>query len=410
MVQVGVESENGWRPARAGADLCVWVTVPGSKVSLQLQKGLPAKILAAFAADYNAFVEPLRDPDSASWTPTNSVATSNHLNATAMDLNWNSHPFRVRGTFTAAQAKTIRELLAFYEDTVFWAGDWTDPIDEMHWQMGYGSWNNPKTASFASRKIRSDGFSTFRRGVVEAKPKDDVSQLPPAQPPVGWTVADQAEIRDKVRQIWGALFNPVPSKSRYANPKDLWSTKDLIRNDDGFIFDLITEHDAALGDQTAINRIRQAAANGDVIAQSALHNLSSLSSVPSSIAVQSPSVISSSPLEPTFVTVNDVTCWNCGKQYPSELPQCPFCNVLQQMPAQEPTQTQEIAEIVPEVLPQGRHMAPEADNNSTTFTGLPAVNKSVVEQLSLLQRFSNELPAEVSSAIDKLIPVLKGLL
>lgn len=406
MVQVGVESENGWRPARVGADLCVWVTVPGSKVSLQLQKGLPAKILAAFAADYNAFVEPLRDPDSASWTPTNSVATSNHLNATAMDLNWNSHPFRVRGTFTAAQVKTIRELLAFYEDTVFWAGDWTDPIDEMHWQMGYGSWNNPKTASFASRKIRSDGFSTFRRGVVEAKPKDDVSQLPPAQPPVGWTVADQAEIRDKVRQIWGALFNPVPSKSRYANPKDLWATKDLIRNDDGFIFDLITEHDAELGDQAAIDRIKQAAVNGDPLAKAALAKTQNRQG--GFVEVPEASEVKAFGFEEpvnVVATVNDWSCWNCGKQYPSELPECPFCNVSQQAPAQPP-----LTDAVEDPPTSGRHMAPEPGSAITSFEGLPSVNKSVVEQLSLLQRFGNELPPEVSSAIDKLIPVLKGLM
>lgn len=157
-------SENGWEPAWVGQDRLNWVTVPGTNVSLQIQKGLPTAILRAFAADYNAFVEPLRDADSACYTPTNSVSTSNHLNATGMDLNWNSHPFHAKGTFNAGQMRTIRELLDFYEDTVFWAGDWTSPIDEMHWQLGYGSYNNPHTADFVARKIRADGFSTFRRG------------------------------------------------------------------------------------------------------------------------------------------------------------------------------------------------------------------------------------------------------
>ena len=157
-------SEDGWEPARVGQDAVEWVTVPGTTVKLQLMKGWPLAILRAFAADYNAFVEPLRDPDSASWTPTNSVPTSNHLNGTAMDLNWNSHPFRVKGTFSAAQMTVIRELLAFYEGTVFWAGDWANPIDEMHWQMGYGTYRNPKVGDVIARKIRADGFSTFRRG------------------------------------------------------------------------------------------------------------------------------------------------------------------------------------------------------------------------------------------------------
>lgn len=157
-------SENGWQPAQIGPDRCEWVTVPGTTVSLQLMKGWPLAVMRALAADFNAFVEPLRDPDSASWTPTNSVATSNHLNATAMDLNWGSHPFHARGTFNPGQMRTIRELLAFYEDTIFWAGDWNNPVDEMHWQMGYNSYNNPRTSDFIRRKIRPDGFSTFRRG------------------------------------------------------------------------------------------------------------------------------------------------------------------------------------------------------------------------------------------------------
>jgi predicted chitinase len=170
-------SENGWNPSWVGLDSLQWVDVPGCKVRLQFMKGWPLQVLRAFAADYNAYVEPLRDRDSASYTPTNSVATSNHLNGTGMDLNWDSHPFHVKGTFTAAQMRTIRELLEFYEGTVFWAGDWRSPIDEMHWQMGYGTWNNPKVGSFIARKVRSDGFSTFRRGNIEAKTKETAADV-----------------------------------------------------------------------------------------------------------------------------------------------------------------------------------------------------------------------------------------
>lgn len=168
-------SENGWKPSWVGLNSLQWVDIPGCKVRLQFMKGWPLQVLRAFAADYNAYVEPLRDRDSASYTPTNSVATSNHLNGTGMDLNWQSHPFHAKGTFTGAQMKTIRELLKFYEGTVFWAGDWKNPIDEMHWQMGYGTYNNPNVGSFISRKVRSDGYSTFRRGEIEAKPKREAA-------------------------------------------------------------------------------------------------------------------------------------------------------------------------------------------------------------------------------------------
>jgi hypothetical protein len=144
-----------------------WVTVPGCDppVKLQIQTGQPLQILRAFVADYNAYVEPVRDADCACWTPTNSVPTSNHLNGTAVDIRWESHPFRVRGTF-GDRLPALRELLAFYKGVIFWGGDWTDPIDEMHFNLDYGSYGNPATAEFIRTKIRPDGFSTYKRGAT----------------------------------------------------------------------------------------------------------------------------------------------------------------------------------------------------------------------------------------------------
>lgn len=190
-------SENGWQPAQVGADACEWVTVPGANVTLQIQRGQPLAILRAWAADFNAYVEPLRDADSACWTPTNSVPTSNHLNGTAVDLNWNSHPFQVAGTYNAAQMETIRQLLDFYEGTVFWGGDWTDPIDEMHWNLGYDTYGNPHTADFIARKIRADGFSTFRRG--------DPTPPAPAADAVAVLAAAAGISRDKAAEILPTL-------------------------------------------------------------------------------------------------------------------------------------------------------------------------------------------------------------
>lgn len=162
-------SENGWPMVDQGS--CEWVSIPGTSVSLQIQTGQPIAVLRAFAADFNAYIEPLRDPDSACWTPTNSVATSNHLSGTACDFNWNTHPFQVDyAGFSPAQIATARELLDFYEQTVFWGQDWNTPKDAMHWQMGYNTYQNPHTADFIARKIRADGFSTFRRGSQSATP------------------------------------------------------------------------------------------------------------------------------------------------------------------------------------------------------------------------------------------------
>ncbi|MCV7213155.1 M15 family metallopeptidase [Mycolicibacterium canariasense] len=139
-------------------------------MTLQIQNGPPLVLLLAWAADWNAYIEPLRDADSACWTPGNSVATSNHPGGTAIDLNWNSHPFQKRGSLNAAQMATMAEMEAFYEGNVFWAGRWDNPVDEMHSQVGYDTYDQandrpfPKVQDFINRKIRADGFSTFRRG------------------------------------------------------------------------------------------------------------------------------------------------------------------------------------------------------------------------------------------------------
>ncbi len=161
-------TENGWPGLPASEDMLNWVQVPGTSVHLQIQKGQPTTILKAFVADVNAHIEPVRDPDTACYTRENSVYTSNHRSGTAIDIDWDSHPFHVRGTF-GNKLGALRELLNWYEGTVFWGGDWTDPIDEMHFQMGYNTFNNPKTADFIRRKIRADGFSTYKRA-AEVKP------------------------------------------------------------------------------------------------------------------------------------------------------------------------------------------------------------------------------------------------
>src|ERR1700754_3519611 len=118
-------SSNGGPMVDEGS--CQWITVPGTSVTLEIQQGQPLAILRAFAADFNGYVEPLRDADSACWTPTNSVSSANHLSGTAMDLNWGSHPFQVPNAgFDAGKIATVREILDFYEGTVFWGNDWTD--------------------------------------------------------------------------------------------------------------------------------------------------------------------------------------------------------------------------------------------------------------------------------------------
>ena len=119
-----------------------------------------------------------------------------------MDLNWNGadgRTFRLgipeSVAYPGDKARKLRELIDFYEGMVFCGGNW-DIRDWMHFQLGGNTWNNPKTGDFVKRKIRADGYSTFRRGAVPPSdpdagggrplPRDGrppvVGPLPPATP------------------------------------------------------------------------------------------------------------------------------------------------------------------------------------------------------------------------------------
>lgn len=175
-------SENGWRMVDRGS--CRHVLIPGTNVRIWLREGQPEKILGAFAADFNAHVEPLRQKDSGGWTETNDVASSNHLSGTAMDLNWQGpNKSRFRLGITEQQAypppkdARLRELIAFYEGMVFCGGNWSIR-DWMHMQMGgntYGSQHVAKVNDFIARKIRPDGFSTFKRAGTGTPPAPEVT-------------------------------------------------------------------------------------------------------------------------------------------------------------------------------------------------------------------------------------------
>jgi hypothetical protein len=159
-------TENGW--PSCGPKQLDFSNVPGTTESIPLQQGQPTRILKAFAADLHAYVESIYlapgGQDEGGWTPTNSVPTSNHLGGTAFDYNWNRHPMgREYDGWNSDQIATIRDMLKWYEGTVFWGNDWGSPKDSMHFQMGYDTYGNPHTADFITRKIRSDGFSTYRR-------------------------------------------------------------------------------------------------------------------------------------------------------------------------------------------------------------------------------------------------------
>lgn len=200
--------ENGW-PECDLSDT-ERLTIPGTALSLPIQKGQPHAILQAFFRDMNAYIEPANNArgysDEGSWTENNSVYTSNHKGATAVDWNWSDHPVKFMAPDPRAgwngsvlikgdQTPAVRELLAWYEGMVFWGNDWSSFRDSMHFQVGYntyGSQNFDRVHSFIQRKIRGDGFSTYRRGGVPRGGGSAVVPSVPAnpiQPTTGLTAA-----------------------------------------------------------------------------------------------------------------------------------------------------------------------------------------------------------------------------
>lgn len=216
-------TENGWPPDTDAHPFvsiplseCVQITIPGTTETLWFQKGAPAIILPAFLADLNAYIESSNNTagyaDEGSWTNGNSVGTSNHLGATAFDFNWTDHPMGPAPEDPAAgwqgsdliagdEVPAVQALLDWYEGTVYWGGNWDSPKDSMHFQMGYDTYDPSQgqagTAAvqdFIKRKIRADGFSTYRRGATDGG--DDASN---EQPPTF----------DRAKAIT-ALYDAVP--------------------------------------------------------------------------------------------------------------------------------------------------------------------------------------------------------
>lgn len=190
---MALRTENGWY--QVSADKLDRSPVPGTNIVIPLQAGIASRVLKAFAADFHAYVESLNNArggtDEGGWTPTNSVATSNHLSGTAMDLNWSDHPFRVSyAGFDQAKIKRMRDLLAFYEGCIFWGQDWNSPKDPMHVQLNGGTYGTGKLEDFARRKIRADGFSTFNRGGTPS----------PAPAPVKYW-AEEGDLGDHVKRL-----------------------------------------------------------------------------------------------------------------------------------------------------------------------------------------------------------------
>ncbi|TKC98300.1 M15 family peptidase [Polyangium fumosum] len=109
--------------------------VPGTKVSLPV-RAIIAPLLIGFAKEFHQKVERLRK--GWCWGHANrnirgSKRPSFHAAGIAIDLNAPKHPLGRKGTFSAAQRKTINALCKKYG--LRWGGNYRRRKDEMHFEV-----------------------------------------------------------------------------------------------------------------------------------------------------------------------------------------------------------------------------------------------------------------------------------
>lgn len=149
-------SENGWR--MCNIQECDRMEIPGTGLKLWFRKGAANDIMRAWLSWFNANVENLNNPgrgytDEGSYTDSNAVPNSNHNSATAADLNWSEHAFRVSYSgFTNHEIAKTREGLRLFthrgKQLIWWGQDWASPKDPMHFQLNIAE-SDPVNREFA---------------------------------------------------------------------------------------------------------------------------------------------------------------------------------------------------------------------------------------------------------------------
>ena len=112
-----------------------------SWITGKVRAGDAHTVLSELGRRFNAEVETIRKDWS--WGYANravrgvATVTSEHAAGTAVDFNAPKHPLGKRGTFSGAQVRAIRKILADLDGAVRWGGDWTR-ADEMHFELQGG--------------------------------------------------------------------------------------------------------------------------------------------------------------------------------------------------------------------------------------------------------------------------------
>ena len=114
------KSQNGWDASKDPAEIHIKsFPIEGTAIKIRCQ-ATAGKILAAFAAEFHALVEPIDAGSLDDWgyayrnVRGKTEDISNHSSGTAIDLNASKHPLGKENTFTPEQRKTLDMLCKKY--------------------------------------------------------------------------------------------------------------------------------------------------------------------------------------------------------------------------------------------------------------------------------------------------------
>jgi hypothetical protein len=114
------KSSNGWNASKDPAEIHIkQFPIAGTDIKIRCQ-ATAGRILAAFAAEFHALVEPIDKGGLDDWgyayRPIRGQTEnlSNHSSGTAIDLNASKHPLGKENTFTPEQRKTLDMLCKKY--------------------------------------------------------------------------------------------------------------------------------------------------------------------------------------------------------------------------------------------------------------------------------------------------------
>ena len=114
------KSQNGWKASKDPAEIHIKsVPIEGTDIKIRCQ-ATAGRILAAFAAEFHAQVEPIDKGGLDDWgyayrnVRGQTDDLSNHSSGTAIDLNASKHPLGKENTFTPEQRKTLDMLCKKY--------------------------------------------------------------------------------------------------------------------------------------------------------------------------------------------------------------------------------------------------------------------------------------------------------